>query len=89
MDAFQVPPGSQGVPMLFIGDTVLVGSHEIPEKLPGLVEQHLAAGGVDYPDIPGLKETPEPVLEATAGPPRSVLHLYFFYNRRCGECVVV
>ncbi len=54
MEAFQVPPGQRGVPMLFIGDTVLVGSVEIPERLPGLIEQYLAAGGVDYPAIPGL-----------------------------------
>ena len=89
MEAFQVPPGSQGVPMLFIGDAVLVGSREIPEQLPGLIEQHLAAGGVDYPDVPGLKDAPEPVLEATAGPPRSVVQMYFFYDRLCGECVLV
>lgn len=54
MDAFQVPPQLRGVPMLFIGDTVLVGSIEIPERLPGLIEQYLTAGGVDYPAIPGL-----------------------------------
>ncbi len=54
IEAFHVPPERQGVPMLFIGDTVLVGSGEIPDQLPGLIEQYLAAGGVDYPAIPGL-----------------------------------
>lgn len=54
MEAFQVPPERRGVPMLFIGDNVLVGSGEIPDQLPGLIEQYLAAGGVDYPAIPGL-----------------------------------
>ncbi len=54
MEAFQVPPERQGVPMLFIGDKVLVGSLEIPEQLPGLIEQYLEAGGVDFPAIPGL-----------------------------------
>lgn len=61
LDGFQVPPDRRGVPMLFIGDTVLVGSREIPERLPGLIEQHLAAGGVDYPAIPGLED----ILDAT------------------------
>lgn len=54
MEAFHVPPERQGVPMLFIGDHVLVGSVEIPDQLPGLIEQYLAGGGVDYPAIPGL-----------------------------------
>jgi len=51
MDAYKVPADWRGVPMLFIGDKVLVGSRDIPEQLPGLIEQYLAAGGVDYPDI--------------------------------------
>jgi glutaredoxin len=57
VEAFQVPPSQQGVPMLFIGDTVLVGSLEIPEELPGLIEQHLAGGGVDWPAISGIEST--------------------------------
>jgi len=72
MEAFQVPPERQDVPMLFIGDTVLVGSLEIPERLPGLVEQYLAAGGVDYPAIPGLladlTPTPVPTYAADSSP---------------------
>ncbi len=51
MDAYKVPNDWRGVPMLFIGDRVLVGSRDIPEQLPGLIEQYLAAGGVDYPEI--------------------------------------
>ena len=48
---------SLGVPLLIIGDTVLVGSVDIPQQLPGLIEQHLARGGVGWPDIPGLSDT--------------------------------
>jgi uncharacterized membrane protein/thiol-disulfide isomerase/thioredoxin len=44
------------VPFLVIGDTYLVGSADIPEKFPGLVEQYLALGGLDWPAIPGLAE---------------------------------
>jgi uncharacterized membrane protein len=47
---------SAGVPFLVVGDTYLVGSVDIPEKFPGLIEQYLAQGGVDWPDIPGLAE---------------------------------
>ncbi len=45
-----------GVPFLVIGDRVLIGSLDIPEQFPGLVETCLAQGGVDWPDIPGLRE---------------------------------
>ncbi|MBN2550679.1 MAG: hypothetical protein JXB15_16055 [Anaerolineales bacterium] len=45
-----------GVPMLIIGDQVLIGSVDIPGRFPGLIEQYLALGGVDWPDIPGMTE---------------------------------
>jgi len=44
------------VPTLIVGDNVLIGSKDIPEKFPGLIEEYLAQGGVDWPDIPGLAE---------------------------------
>lgn len=47
---------SGGVPMLVVGDHALVGSLEIPERFPGLIEEYLAQGGVDWPAIPGLAE---------------------------------
>ena len=47
---------SGGVPFLVVGDTYLVGSLDIPEKFPVLIEQYLALGGVDWPDVPGLQE---------------------------------
>jgi glutaredoxin len=51
---FNVPPERQGVPTLVIGDQLLVGSAEIPEQLPGLIERYLAKGGVGYPPLPNL-----------------------------------
>jgi uncharacterized membrane protein len=45
-----------GVPFLVIGGVHLMGSQEIPERLPGLVDSYLSQGGVDWPDIPGLRE---------------------------------
>lgn len=56
IEQFRIPPERQGVPLLIVGDTVLVGSLEIPERLPGLIERHLAQGGVDWPALPGLGE---------------------------------
>jgi uncharacterized membrane protein/thiol-disulfide isomerase/thioredoxin len=62
-----------GVPFLVLGDTYLIGSVDIPEKFPGLVEQYLGQGGLDWPSIPGLQEalantlnTPPPTIESTS-----------------------
>lgn len=57
--------------MLIVGDAVLVGSEEIPQQFPSLIEKHLAEGGIDWPAIPGLAEaiaqspTPPPSTPAT------------------------
>lgn len=56
IEAFAIPPERLGVPTLIIGEHVLVGSGEIPERLPGLIETYLAQDGVDWPAIPGLVE---------------------------------
>lgn len=56
VERFNVAPEDRGVPLLVIADVVLVGSLDIPQQLPALIEQHLAAGGVDWPEIPGLAE---------------------------------
>lgn len=45
------------VPLLVIGRTVLEGGEEIPARLPALVSAGLAAGGIDWPAVPGLRET--------------------------------
>jgi uncharacterized membrane protein len=56
----------RGVPLLVVGDFTLVGSDEIPRRLPGLVAAYLAEGGVGWPDIPGLAEL---LAQVPAPPP--------------------
>jgi uncharacterized membrane protein len=56
IEKYEIPESRYGVPALIVGETVLVGSQEIPEFLPGIIEEGLAKGGIDWPDIPGLKE---------------------------------
>jgi len=53
-EAFGIAHDRAGVPFLIIGDKGLMGPDQIRAELPGLVQQHLAAGGVDYPQIAGL-----------------------------------
>lgn len=75
-----------GVPFLVVGDVYLIGSVDIPEQFPTLIETYLAQGGVDWPDIPGLRETlgipaaqppqtgPEPAAATqTSSPPPAAL----------------
>ena len=58
-----------GVPFLVVGDTYLVGSRDIPEQFPTLIQQHLAQGGVDWPAIPGMAEAMAAVEDAEAEDP--------------------
>ena len=71
---FQIPENRYGVPNLFIGETSLVGSLEIPELFPGLIDEALEQGGIAWPDIPGLDDAiaalvPFPEVEPTAEVP--------------------
>ncbi len=68
-EAFQIPAERSGVPRLIIGDRVLLGSIEIPMELPGLIEEGIAQGGLDWPEIPGLADLLAPMIEPTAPPP--------------------
>ncbi len=54
LEAFQISENMRGVPAMILGDHVMVGSVQIPEELPGMIEEYLADGGVDWPSIPGL-----------------------------------
>lgn len=52
----QIPPEDQVVPIMIVGEEVLVGGLEIPEELPGLIDRWSAEGGLPWPAIPGLDE---------------------------------
>lgn len=54
--AFAIPDDRLGVPTLIVGSRVLVGDGEIPAEFPGIIERGLAAGGIEWPDLPELRE---------------------------------
>ena len=57
IEFYEIPEEVRGsVPLLTVGDTWLIGSRDIPEQFPGIVEAGLAQGGIDWPAIPGLAE---------------------------------
>jgi len=66
VERFKIPEERLGVPCLIVGDTVLVGSMEIPEQFPVIIEQGISQGGIPAPDIPGWKEA---LSAAQASPP--------------------
>lgn len=70
--ALGIPQTRAGsVPRLVVGDTHLIGSGEIPDEFPGIIEDGLASGGIDWPAIPGLAEAlagiPGPTTTTTTG----------------------
>jgi uncharacterized membrane protein len=63
-----------GVPRMIVGDSVLVGSYEIPTHLHDIIRKGLAIGGIDWPAIGGLAEvvagfTPVPAATGVAEEP--------------------
>lgn len=48
-------PPIVGVPTLLVGEHILIGSVDIPQSLPGIIDAYLDAGGVGWPDVPGLE----------------------------------
>ena len=58
-----------GVPYLVVGETMLYGSVDIPEQFPGIIEQGLAQGGIDWPEIPGLPDFLSQMIPYTTAEP--------------------
>jgi uncharacterized membrane protein/thiol-disulfide isomerase/thioredoxin len=67
----------RGVPTLVVGEQVLIGSLEIPEQFPDIIEAGIHSGGIEWPSIPGLGEAlpPPPVAEDEAQEELSALPL--------------
>jgi len=71
LEQFNIPQENAGVPLLVIGETVLIGSIDIPQRLPEMIVAGLASGGIDWPAIPGLDLLlkDEAISEPTEGNP--------------------
>lgn len=55
-ESYNIPKEQTGVPFLIIGDQVLVGSDQVREQLPIMLEDSLASGGMDWPANPILAD---------------------------------
>lgn len=61
---FMVPDSRRGVPTMIVGDAVLVGSLEVAEQLPALIDAGLAGDGMPLPSLYGLVAAPAGVTNA-------------------------
>ena len=67
-ELFMPPDSGREVPVMVIGDRLLVGVGAIRDEFPVLVQTHLSQGGVDWPAIPGLRESIAQAQSPAAAP---------------------
>lgn len=72
LEAFNIGDNRVGVPALVVGDTVLVGSQEIPNQFPGIIEAGLGRGGIDWPEIPALDLVADLDQQQSNAPPSGI-----------------
>ncbi len=84
--ALGVRTPSRGTPQVLIGRQMLVGRQEIKERLPGLVEQYLAQGGVSLPSLEELIGTVATPSPTATQPPQKPIYLAYFEKAGCQEC---
>ncbi len=89
------------VPFLVIGEYTLIGAEQIPAELPGLIEEYLTSGGVDWPEISGLESadkdaTPSPTISQLMGSPtlngrssEGIVHAVLFNTPGCHDCELI
>ncbi len=68
-----IPPNMQGVPTLVVGEQILVGENDIPQRLPAIVDEGLAHGGIDWPAIPGFSEVLASIATPTPSPDQTTV----------------
>ena len=77
------------MPEVFIGTEALLGLEEIQARLPELIDQYLASGGVDLPESKDSAASPAatPTVGSLEGSEeKHPIHLAYFYQVGCKEC---
>ena len=75
------------VPTLIMADDVMIGSDDIPARMPGLVRAGLEAGGIDLPAIPGLRELVDAAnAQREQTEAAGVVNAIMFYSPVCPHC---
>ena len=113
----QIPEGSQlmqsttaamgidanSVPMLILGETVLIGSYDIPGLAPGIIRAGIDSGGIDAPPAPGIEEIftlalgddyavnehSEPIVEPVFSDPANIMALMMLFALIASLVIIV
>jgi thiol-disulfide isomerase/thioredoxin len=93
-EAYKIPPEKRGVPMMFVGHTIMVGDLSIKDNLEKVINSYLAEGGADYPISEKLLVTPTLKPTASLNPAERAsenhpIHIAYFYQTGCQECARV
>jgi len=90
-EAAHIPSEKRGVPIMFVGQTIMIGELGIKDNLEEVIDGYLAKGGADYPIAEELLVVPTPKPAATPNPAETTLenhpiHVAYFYQVGCQEC---
>ncbi len=64
---YEIPESRRGVPLLIVADMLMVGSVEVEEQFPPIVEAGFAGEGIPWPDFPALFEVFPDLLTGVVG----------------------
>lgn len=91
-----VPPDRRGVPEMIVGSQIMIGSGSIQENLPRIIEEGLAAGGIETITGAELRRMVEealptaapatPATAATATATPIPIYLAYIFQPGCQEC---
>ena len=85
VELFDIPPEMQAVPTLVVGDQYLIGSGDIPAQFPGIIEEGLQTGGIDWPAIDGLIEAIGNTSEPEADEPAVIVEKMTLKEKFMGD----
>ena len=80
MEEIGYPTDQAGVPFMLVDDQVMVGSAQIPDEFPGMVEEALAGEGIPLSRVHAAARPGAPTPRWRRGRPSSTIRLR---RRRC------
>ena len=86
--AYAIPRERVRVPFLVISEHVLIGSAQIPAELPGLIDEYLSQGGVDWSQglAPQPSGTATPLVVLSSNTSSAVVQAILFTTLDCHSC---
>jgi uncharacterized membrane protein/glutaredoxin len=90
-ESYNISKEQTGVPFLIIGDHVLIGSDQVREQLPVLIDDYLEQGGVGWPEnavLDGYRASALPTSAGPATPAGGVVRAILFTTLDCRDCAI-